>query len=119
MQTEESFLTEFKEGNWNGLDTSLEWTIVFGQRRFFSEHRTVGEEEDHKNNIKSQTPPLGAKCKHNNQFEMEFKKGNWNGLDTFLEWKTVFGQRRITSGHRTLGGEEEDHNNYKNLKHRH
>ena len=30
-------------------------------------------------------------------------------MDTFLEWKIVVGQRRFTSGHRTVG-EEEDRN---------
>ena len=34
------------------------------------------------------------------------------GIDTFLEWKIVVGQRRFTSGHRTVGGEEEDRNNH-------
>ena len=29
-----------------GMDTSLEWKIVVGQRRFTSGHRTVGEEKD-------------------------------------------------------------------------
>ena len=33
-------------------------------------------------------------------------------MDTSLLWKIVFGQRRFTSGHRTVGGEEEDHNNH-------
>ena len=28
-------------------------------------------------------------------------------MDTSLEWKTVVGQRRFTSGHRTVGEEEE------------
>ena len=31
-------------------------------------------------------------------------------MDTFLEWKIVVGQRRFTSGHRTVGEEEEDRN---------
>ena len=29
-------------------------------------------------------------------------------MDTSLEWKIVVGQRRFTSGQRTVGGEEED-----------
>ena len=29
-------------------------------------------------------------------------------MDTFLEWKIVVGRRRFTSGHRTVGEEEED-----------
>ena len=29
-------------------------------------------------------------------------------MDTSLEWKIVVGQRRFTSGHRTVVGEEED-----------
>ena len=33
-------------------------------------------------------------------------------MDTFLEWKIVVGRRRLTSGHRTVGGEEEDRNNH-------
>ena len=32
-------------------------------------------------------------------------------MDT-LEWKIVVGQRRFTSGHRTVGGEEEDRKNH-------
>ena len=32
-------------------------------------------------------------------------------MDSSLEWKIVVGQRRFTSGHRTVGGKEEDHNN--------
>ena len=32
-------------------------------------------------------------------------------MDTFLEWKIVVGQRRFTSGHSMVGGEEEDRNN--------
>ena len=28
-----------------------------------------------------------------------------------MEWKIAIGQRRFTSGHRTVGGEEEDHTN--------
>ena len=43
-------------------------------------------------------------------------RSNWNGLDTSLEWKIVFGQRRITSGHRLVGGEEEDRNNHRGTK---
>ena len=31
-------------------------------------------------------------------------------MDTFLEWKIVVARRRFISGHRTVGGkEEEDH----------
>ena len=41
----------------------------------------------------------------------EFKERNWNGMDTSLEWKIVVGERLFTSGHRTVGGEEEDRNN--------
>ena len=33
-------------------------------------------------------------------------------MDTSLEWKIVVGQRRFTSGHRTVGGEVEDRNNH-------
>ena len=33
-------------------------------------------------------------------------------MDTSLEWKIVVGQRRCTSGHHTVGGEEEDRNNH-------
>ena len=65
---------------------------------------------------KSQTSPLGAKCKKNNQFQTEFKDGNQNGTDTSLEWKIVVGQRRFTSGHYTIGGEEEDYNNHGGIK---
>ena len=31
---------------------------------------------------------------------------------TSLEWKIVIGQKRFTSGHCTVGGEGEDHNNH-------
>ena len=34
----------------------------------------------------------------------------WYGIYTFLEWKIVVGRRRFTSGHRTVGEEEEDRN---------
>ena len=37
-------------------------------------------------------------------------------MDTFLEWKIVVGERRFTSGHRTVGGEKEDHNNHGGTK---
>ena len=37
-------------------------------------------------------------------------------MDTSLEWKIVVGQRRFTSGHRTVGGEEEDRNNHGETK---
>jgi hypothetical protein len=37
-------------------------------------------------------------------------------MDTSLEWKTVVGQRTFTSGHRMVGGEEEDHNNHGETK---
>ena len=47
---------------------------------------------------------------------MEFKEGNYNGMDTSLEEKIVVGQRRFTSGHRTVGGEEEDRNNHGGTK---
>ena len=33
-------------------------------------------------------------------------------MDTSLEWKIVVGQTRFASGHRTVGGEEEDRNNH-------
>jgi hypothetical protein len=32
------------------MDTSLEWKIVVGKRRFTSEYRTVGGEEEDRNN---------------------------------------------------------------------
>ena len=32
------------------MDISLEWKIVVGQERFTSEHRTVGGEEEDRNN---------------------------------------------------------------------
>ena len=47
---------------------------------------------------------------------LPFKEGNWNGMDTSLEWMVVIGQRRFTSGHHTVGGEEEDHNNHGRTK---
>ena len=33
-------------------------------------------------------------------------------MDTSLEWKMVVSQKRLTSGHRTVGGEEEEDHNY-------
>ena len=33
-------------------------------------------------------------------------------METFLEWKIVIDHRRFTSEHRTVGGEEECHNNH-------
>ena len=33
-----------------------------------------------------------------------------------LDWKIVAGQRRFTSRHRTVGGEEEDRNNHGGTK---
>ena len=33
-----------------------------------------------------------------------------------LKWKIFIGQRRFTSGHRTVGGEEEDRNNHGGTK---
>ena len=33
-------------------------------------------------------------------------------MDTSLEWKIDVGQRRFASGHRKVGGEEEDRNNH-------
>ena len=64
----------------------------------------------------SQTPPLGAKCKQKNQFYTEFKEDNGNGMDTSLEWKIGLGRRRFTSGHRTVGREEEERNNHGRTK---
>jgi hypothetical protein len=37
-------------------------------------------------------------------------------MDTSLEWKIVAGQRRFTSGHRMVGGEEEERNNHGGTK---
>ena len=37
-------------------------------------------------------------------------------MGTSLEWKIVVDQRRFASGHRTLGGEEEDRNNHGGTK---
>ena len=37
-------------------------------------------------------------------------------MDIFLEWKIVVGQRRFTSGHRTVGREVEDLNNHGRTK---
>ena len=33
-------------------------------------------------------------------------------MDTYLEWKIVVDRRRFISGLRTVGREEEDHNNH-------
>ena len=35
---------------------------------------------------------------------------------TSLEWKIVVGQRKFTSGHRMVEGEEEDRNNHGGTK---
>ena len=64
---------------------------------------------------KSQTPPLGRKCKENNPFQTEFKEGNANGMDTSLKWIVVVGRRRFTSEHRTVG-EVEDRINHGKTK---
>ena len=37
-------------------------------------------------------------------------------MDTPLELKIVVGQRKLTSGHRTVEGEEEDRNNHGRTK---
>ena len=37
-------------------------------------------------------------------------------MDTFLEWKIVVDRRKFTSGHRPVGGEEEDSNNHVRTK---
>ena len=37
-------------------------------------------------------------------------------VHTSLEWKIVVGQRRFTSGHRTVGGEEENRSNHGRTK---
>ena len=36
-------------------------------------------------------------------------------MDTSLEWKIVVGQIRFTSGHRTVGEEEEPQQSWKNV----
>ena len=48
MQAEQSMLDGIQRSNRNGMDTSLEWKIVVGQRGFTSGHRTVVG-EDHNN----------------------------------------------------------------------
>jgi hypothetical protein len=37
-------------------------------------------------------------------------------METSLEWNIVVGQRKYTSGHRMVGGEEEDRNNHGSTK---
>ena len=37
-------------------------------------------------------------------------------MDTFLEWKIVVDRRKFTSGHRTVGEEEQDRNNHGRTK---
>ena len=37
-------------------------------------------------------------------------------MDAYLEWMIIVGQRRFTSGHRTVREEEEDHNNHGGTK---
>ena len=43
-------------------------------------------------------------------------KKETNGIDVSLEWKIVVGRRRFTSGHRMVGGEEEDRNDHGSTK---
>ena len=47
---------------------------------------------------------LGAECKLNNQFQTEFKEGNWNGVDNFLEQTVVVDRRRLTMDGRRWRG---------------
>ena len=46
----------------------------------------------------------------------EFKEGEWSGMDTFLEWVIVVVRGWFTSGHRAVGGQEEDSNNHGRTK---
>ena len=43
----------------------------------------------------------------------DLKEGIWNGMGTSLEWMTVVGRRRFTSGQRTVEGEEKDSYNHR------
>ena len=43
-------MLEFKEGNSDSMDTSLEWTIRVGWIRFTSGYRMVEWEEENRNN---------------------------------------------------------------------
>ena len=50
IQAEHSIQTEFKEDRLKGMGTSLEWMIVIGQRKSTNGYRTVGGEEEERNN---------------------------------------------------------------------
>ena len=50
MQAEKSILDRIQRRQLFGMDTSLEWKIVIGQRRFSSVHRMVAGEEEDRNN---------------------------------------------------------------------
>ena len=41
----------FRQNSKNGMDTSLEWKIVIGQRRFISGHHMVGGQQSWKNQV--------------------------------------------------------------------
>ena len=51
---------------------------------------------------------------------MNFKQNSKKETETVwtpsLEWKIIVGRRRLTSGHRTIAREEEDHNNHGRTK---
>ena len=76
-------LIRFDEGNWNGMDTSLEWNIVVGQRRFSSGQRTVGGEEEDRNNH--------VRTKWRTSWEAETWKKIWQRIDIFGAWEWILG----------------------------
>ena len=51
-----------------GMDTSLEWKIVVGKRRFASWHHTVGGEEEERSNHGKPSDGLHEKQKHGRRY---------------------------------------------------
>ena len=49
-------------------------------------------------------------------FRQNSKKTIEMVMDTSLEWKIAVGQRKFTSGHRTVGEEEADRNDHGRTK---
>ena len=50
------------------MDTSLEWKIIVGQRRFTIGHRTVGGEEEDRINYGRQSDGLYEEQKHGRRY---------------------------------------------------
>ena len=50
------------------MDTSFEWKIVVGQRRFTSRHRKVGGEKEDRKNHEERSDGLHEKQKHGRRY---------------------------------------------------